>query len=73
MDIYRLNFGIRSLTWNHENIFINGIPFYFRGFGRHEDSDVSAQNKYFKVRYYYKNNVNIKYRFLYNNVNIQVT
>ena len=43
-DIYRLtHVGIRSVTWNSTNFMINHKPFYFRGFGRHEDSDIRGK------------------------------
>lgn len=42
IDIYRLKIGVRSLHWNSKEFLINGKPIYFRGFGRHEDSDVSS-------------------------------
>lgn len=41
VDIYRLKIGVRSITWNETSFLINEKPIYFRGFGRHEDSDVS--------------------------------
>lgn len=40
MDVYRLKIGVRTLHWNSKQFLINGKPIYFRGFGRHEDSDV---------------------------------
>lgn len=40
LDVYRLKIGVRSLHWNSKEFLINGKPIYFRGFGRHEDSDV---------------------------------
>lgn len=40
IDIYRLKIGVRTLHWNSREFSINGKPIYFRGFGRHEDSDV---------------------------------
>ncbi|CAL8111717.1 unnamed protein product [Orchesella dallaii] len=36
-DIYRLKIGIRSIRWTDTSFTINGRPFYFAGFGRHED------------------------------------
>ena len=42
-DVYRLPFGIREITWNAENLYINKNPFYFRGFGRHEDSNIRGK------------------------------
>lgn len=42
VDIYRLKIGIRTLQWNSTQFLINGKPIYFRGFGKHEDSDVYA-------------------------------
>lgn len=41
LDVYRMKFGFRTLAWNAKEMLINGKPIYFRGFGRHEDSDVS--------------------------------
>jgi beta-glucuronidase len=35
-DVYRLKIGIRSVSWS-TTFLINGRPFYFTGFGRHED------------------------------------
>lgn len=40
IDVYRLKTGIRTLSWNSTQFLINGKPIYFRGFGKHEDSDV---------------------------------
>lgn len=40
LDIYRLKIGVRSLAWDDKQFLINGRPIYFRGFGKHEDSDV---------------------------------
>lgn len=39
-DIYRMKFGVRTLKWTNTSFLINDKPIYFRGFGRHEDSDV---------------------------------
>uniref|UniRef100_A0A182PUA5 Beta-glucuronidase n=1 Tax=Anopheles epiroticus TaxID=199890 RepID=A0A182PUA5_9DIPT len=43
MDVYRLKVGIRTLEWNNSSFLINGKPIYFRGFGRHEDSDIRGK------------------------------
>ena len=42
-DVYRQKFGIREISWNSTNILVNGRPFYFRGFGKHEDSDIRGK------------------------------
>lgn len=42
MDVYRMKFGFRQLAWSATQFLINGKPIYFRGFGKHEDSDVSG-------------------------------
>merc|ERR550532_3654451 len=39
VDIFRLPFGFRTLKWDKDNLYINGRPFYFKGFGLHEDAD----------------------------------
>lgn len=41
-DVYRLRFGIRTLRWTSTQLLINERPVYLRGFGRHEDADVSV-------------------------------
>jgi beta-glucuronidase len=43
IDVYRTKFGIRSLKWNETSFLINDKPIYFRGFGRHEDSDIRGK------------------------------
>lgn len=42
LDVYRLRVGVRTLSWNNTSFMINNHPVYFRGFGRHEDSDVGC-------------------------------
>ena len=42
MDVYPQKFGIRSIGWNSTTLTINNKPMYLRGFGKHEDSDVSS-------------------------------
>lgn len=42
VDTYRMKFGFRTLSWNAKEMLINDKPIYFRGFGRHEDSDVGC-------------------------------
>lgn len=39
-DRYRLPVGIRTVEVRGDEFLINGKAFYFRGFGRHEDSDL---------------------------------
>lgn len=41
VDIYRMKFGVRTLKWTDTMFLINDKPVYFRGFGKHEDSDVN--------------------------------
>ena len=42
-DVYRQRVGIRSLRWDATGLRINGEPFYFRGFGKHEDADLRGR------------------------------
>ena len=43
-DVYRLKYGLRSIEVSNSNGFlINGAPFYFHGFGKHEDSDLRGR------------------------------
>lgn len=41
IDTYSLKVGIRTVTWTNASIYLNDKPIYLRGFGMHEDSDVS--------------------------------
>ncbi|XP_040568664.1 beta-glucuronidase [Lepeophtheirus salmonis] len=43
-DIYRLKVGIREILFSKsKGLLINKAPFYFRGFGKHEDSDIRGK------------------------------
>lgn len=37
-DLYEVSFGIRTVKVEGDKFLINGKPFYFKGFGKHEDS-----------------------------------
>ncbi len=37
-DLYEVSFGIRTVKVEGDKFLINGRPFYFKGFGKHEDS-----------------------------------
>ncbi len=38
IDVYRQTFGARTIEVSGTQFLINGKPFYFKGFGKHEDS-----------------------------------
>ena len=42
-DMYEEQFGIRSIEIKGTQFLINGKPFYFKGFGKHEDSEVHGR------------------------------
>lgn len=42
-DMYEEQFGIRSIEIRGTQFLINGKPFYFKGFGKHEDSEVHGR------------------------------
>jgi beta-glucuronidase len=42
-DRYRLAVGLRSIEVREAQFLINGTPFYFTGFGKHEDSAVRGK------------------------------
>lgn len=46
LDTYSVKVGIRTITWSNTTVYINEKPMYLRGFGMHEDSDVSITFKY---------------------------
>jgi len=42
-DIYRMEIGIRTVRVEGKQFLINEKPFYFKGFGKHEDSDIRGK------------------------------
>lgn len=42
-DMYEEKFGVRSIEIRGTQFLINGEPFYFKGFGKHEDSEVHGR------------------------------
>lgn len=42
-DLYRLPVGIRTVKIRGNKFLINGEPFYFQGFGKHEDMDIKGK------------------------------
>lgn len=42
-DHYTLPFGIRTIQLKEKQLLINGKPFYLKGFGKHEDSDIRGK------------------------------
>ena len=42
-DSYQETFGIRSVEIKGTQFLINGKPFYFKGFGKHEDTEVHGR------------------------------
>lgn len=51
MDTYTHKIGIRTVTWSNTTVYINDKPVYMRGFGMHEDSDVSLTKPLHKNPY----------------------
>lgn len=51
-DVYYQKFGVRSVEVKENEFLINGKPFYFKGFGKHEDSEVNGRgiNEAFNVK-----------------------
>ncbi|EDW79770.2 uncharacterized protein Dwil_GK17843 [Drosophila willistoni] len=43
LDAYRLPVGIRQIDWNSTSLMINGKPIYFRGFSKHEESEIRGK------------------------------
>jgi beta-glucuronidase len=43
LDSYRLPVGIRTVEVRGARFLVNGEPFYFKGFGKHEDSPVRGR------------------------------
>ncbi len=43
VDSYPLAVGIRTVEVDETRFLINGLPFYFRGFGRHEDAPIRGK------------------------------
>ena len=43
VDIYEEEFGVRKIEVKNGKFLINGEPFYFKGFGKHEDTYVNGR------------------------------
>ena len=43
LDIYQQKIGIRTVVVDEKCFYINGKPFYFKGFGKHEDMDIKGK------------------------------
>ncbi|WP_043932016.1 beta-glucuronidase [Bacillus sp. EB01] len=43
VDVYEESFGVRKVEVKSGKFLINGEPFYFKGFGKHEDTYVSGR------------------------------
>ncbi len=43
LDTYWLNVGVRTVKVRGKQFLINGKPFYFKGFGKHEDADLRGK------------------------------
>ncbi len=42
-DVYEQPFGVRTVAVKDGKFLINGRPFYFKGFGKHEDSSIHGR------------------------------
>ncbi|KAH7114281.1 glycoside hydrolase superfamily [Dendryphion nanum] len=43
LDVYQINTGIRTVSVQGNQFLINGKPFYFTGFGKHEDTPIRGK------------------------------
>lgn len=43
IDVYEQPFGVRSVEVKNSQFLINGKPFYFKGFGKHEDTYIHGR------------------------------
>ncbi len=43
LDVYRFPVGIRTVQIKGKRFYINGKPFYFKGFGKHEDASIRGK------------------------------
>ena len=43
IDVYEEEFGIRTVEVKNSQFLINGKPFYFKGYGKHEDTYINGR------------------------------
>ena len=52
-DVYRQEFGVRTVAVTKTQILINNQPFYCHGAAKHEDSNVSPLDAYVELVFHY--------------------
>lgn len=55
-DVYYLPVGIRTVKVTNTSFLINNKPFYFKGFGKHEDADVRDDYALLLIKIMYRHN-----------------
>ena len=55
-DVYYLPVGIRTVKVTNTSFLINNKPFYFKGFGKHEDADVRDDYALLLITVMYRHN-----------------
>ena len=50
LDVYYLKVGIRTIEVKEPKFLINGQPFYFQGFAKHEDANVCKKSLFFLIK-----------------------
>ncbi len=49
LDTYHMKIGIRTISWDNKNLYLNNKPIKLKGFGKHEEFPVIGQGTFYPL------------------------
>ncbi len=49
LDTYNMKIGIRTISWDNKNLYLNNKPIKLKGFGKHEEFPVIGQGSFYPL------------------------